>query len=189
MCTSNRAPWELSPAGAHEDMFAHFVGVLTRACPPLELSSERDYRRVAAPAPAAVQVSGLSPHLPGVLACDRLCAAGGAHALQRGCCCGSAGLHAAAAWPVSRPACSPVQRATPACRVTDTPCPAMRSPSHAACAQLCQARPTTTKLRLPLHAAGLTQQLRACPAALAAAPEVTWPTSRACACLRASLLT
>ena len=46
VCTSNRAPWELSPAGAHEDMFAHFVGQLTRACPPFELSSERDYRRL-----------------------------------------------------------------------------------------------------------------------------------------------
>ena len=55
VCTSNRAPWELSPAGAHEDLFAHFVGVLTRACPPFELSSERDYRRVAAA--AAGQVS------------------------------------------------------------------------------------------------------------------------------------
>ena len=58
MCTSNRAPWELSPAGVHEDMFAHFVGQLTRACPPFELSSERDYRRVA----AAQQVSTCSSY-------------------------------------------------------------------------------------------------------------------------------
>ena len=50
VCTSNRAPWELSPAGVHEELFAHFVGVLQRACPPFELSSERDYRRVAAAA-------------------------------------------------------------------------------------------------------------------------------------------
>ena len=54
VCTSNRAPWSLSPAGAHEDMFAHFIGQLTSACPPFELSSSEDYRRLAAAKQAIV---------------------------------------------------------------------------------------------------------------------------------------
>ena len=44
--TSNRAPWELSASGLHEDLFAHFLASLQNACRPVHLSSQYDYRRL-----------------------------------------------------------------------------------------------------------------------------------------------
>ncbi len=44
--TSNRAPWELSASGLHEDLFAHFLTSLQNACRPIHLTSEHDYRRL-----------------------------------------------------------------------------------------------------------------------------------------------
>ena len=44
--TSNRAPWELSASGLHEDLFAHFLASLQSACRPVLLSSQHDYRRL-----------------------------------------------------------------------------------------------------------------------------------------------
>lgn len=47
--TSNRPPWELNCHGVQEDMFDHFVDQLQQHCEVVELSTERDYRRVAVP--------------------------------------------------------------------------------------------------------------------------------------------
>ena len=59
--TSNRAPWELSASGLHEDLFAHFLTSLQNACRPIHLTSEHDYRRLLF---SESQVSPGNPALP-----------------------------------------------------------------------------------------------------------------------------
>ena len=47
VCTSNLAPWDLNPHGIAEDLFDEFSASLMRAVEPVELSAERDYRRLS----------------------------------------------------------------------------------------------------------------------------------------------
>ena len=47
VCTSNLAPWDLNPHGIAEDLFDEFSASLLRAVEPVELSAERDYRRLS----------------------------------------------------------------------------------------------------------------------------------------------
>lgn len=44
VCTSNSAPWDLNRHGVHEDLFNQFSERLHKACNPVELSVQEDYR-------------------------------------------------------------------------------------------------------------------------------------------------
>ncbi|EIE20923.1 hypothetical protein COCSUDRAFT_57467 [Coccomyxa subellipsoidea C-169] len=44
VCTSNSSPYDLNRHGVHEDLFSQFTERLLKACTPVELSAEEDYR-------------------------------------------------------------------------------------------------------------------------------------------------
>ncbi len=44
VCTSNSSPYDLNRHGVHEDLFSQFTERLLKACTPVELSANEDYR-------------------------------------------------------------------------------------------------------------------------------------------------